>query len=210
MSFRVRAIAAILASLAPIQVRGEVIDRVLAIVGGAIILQSDVVLAETLGTVPEALRTHDADTLAQLIDRELVLAEVERYSPPEPEPAVLDAELHRLESRLSPAALARLLDRTGVTPADIRAIVRENLRIAAYVNGRFTAPPPRDAEVQRYLEEHRERFTREGASTLRDDVREAVAREIAAESRRAAIAEWVAGLRRRSDTITYPGAPPGA
>src|ERR1700730_11047463 len=61
----------------------EIIDRVLANVGGGVIMQSDVTMAFELGLVTVG-ETDDpiAAVLSQLIDRRLVLAEVDRYAPP--------------------------------------------------------------------------------------------------------------------------------
>ena len=64
---------------------GEVLDRMLAVVAGDLIMLSDVTAAVEFGLVP---RTSGPDVtravLTQLIDRSLMLAEVERYAPPEP------------------------------------------------------------------------------------------------------------------------------
>ena len=68
----------------------ETIDRVLAIVAGQLITLSDVTAARELGLDGAASQTRAADpvraVLNTLIDRELVLAEVERYAPSEPLP----------------------------------------------------------------------------------------------------------------------------
>ena len=63
----------------------EVLDRMLAVVAGDLIMLSDVRAAVEFGLVP---RPSGPDVtravLTQLIDRSLMLAEVERYAPPEP------------------------------------------------------------------------------------------------------------------------------
>ena len=65
--------------------RAEVIDRVLAVVGGQLITLTDVIAARDLRLVaPPTGADPTRDLLSKLIDRELVLAEVERYAPPEP------------------------------------------------------------------------------------------------------------------------------
>src|SRR5262245_61119203 len=66
-------------------VSAETIDRVLAVASGQVIMMSDVVAARDLG-----LQKADAggdpirSILQRLIDRELMLTEVDRYGPPEP------------------------------------------------------------------------------------------------------------------------------
>ena len=74
----------------------DVIDRVLATVEGRVITLSDVRIVKTLGLVAVPAGA-DADTtiLKALIDRLLVLEEVERYAPPEPEDAAIEQRVER-------------------------------------------------------------------------------------------------------------------
>jgi hypothetical protein len=142
----------------------ETIDRVLAVVAGQMITLSDVVAARDLG-----LQTADAGAdpvrviLTKLIDRELVLAEVERYAPPEPTAEAVDGEVQRVRARFeSTEALEAALARSGLDEQHLRETLRQDLRMAVYMNQRFSASDDR---------------------------------------RRAAIDEWMIGLRRRADVI---------
>jgi hypothetical protein len=127
--------------------RAETIDRVLAVAGGQMIMLSDVTAALDLGLVPDrgaADRGTDPSTdriaaaLAQLIDRALELVEVNRYAPPEPADDAIGRELAAVRARFpSPQALESALARSGITDAHLREIVRENLRIRAYIGQRF-------------------------------------------------------------------------
>ena len=66
-------------------VRAEIIDRMLAVVDGQIVTLSDVRAALRFGLVPADVTTDPiAAALQRLIDRRLMLHEVERYAPPEP------------------------------------------------------------------------------------------------------------------------------
>src|SRR4051794_22812899 len=79
------------ASMVSTVVRAEVIDRVLAVVAGNLITQSDVTAAYELKLVmPAAGADPMRDVLRQLIDRQLEIAEVERYSPVEPSAADIE------------------------------------------------------------------------------------------------------------------------
>ena len=119
----------------------EVIDRVLAVVSGDLITLSDVTAARDLG-----LQTADgaADPiraiLSKLIDRELVLAEVERYGPPEPSPAAIDAEVREVRARFpSTSAYTDVLMRSGIDETHLRETLRQDLRIRAYEDQRFAS-----------------------------------------------------------------------
>src|SRR4051812_372626 len=91
----------------------EVIDRVVAVVAGDIILLSDVRAARELGLVdsggePDA----DREALTRLIDRALMLAEVDRYAPPAPGDDALETALAAVRSRFdTPEAFQAALTR---------------------------------------------------------------------------------------------------
>jgi hypothetical protein len=147
-----------------VQPRAETIDRVLAVVSGQLITLTDVTAARDLGlqTVDGAADPVRA-VLTKLIDRELVLAEVDRYAPQEPTAEALDREVQRVQARFPTGpALDAALARSGIDEQHLRETVRQDLRVAAYIDQRFSAS-----------EERRE----------------------------AAVAEWMAGLRRRADVI---------
>src|SRR6267378_3725452 len=84
--------------------RAETIDRVLAVVAGQLITLSDVTAARDLGlqSVDGAADPVRA-ILSKLIDRELILAEVDRYAPPEPTADAIDREVERIRARFSSA-----------------------------------------------------------------------------------------------------------
>jgi hypothetical protein len=107
-------------------VRAEVIDRVLAVVSDQVITLSDVTAARDLGleSAPGAADPIRA-ILSKLIDRELVLAEVERYSPPEPSTATIDAAVAEVRSRFpSASAYAETLARSGVDERHLREMLQ--------------------------------------------------------------------------------------
>ena len=124
--------------------RAEVIDRVLAVVGaeggGQVITLSDVIAARDLGLqsagdAPDPLRA----ILTKLIDRELELAEVDRYAPPEPSAEAVDREVAVVRARFgSDADFEKALTRAGLDGRRLRETLRQNLRIRAYEDQRFT------------------------------------------------------------------------
>jgi hypothetical protein len=119
----------------------ETIDRVLAVVAGQLITLSDVVAIRDLGIVPATGGDPVGSVLTKLIDRELMLAEVDRYAPPEPETAEIDREFALVRARFpSDKAFNDVLSRSGFDVAHVREIVRQNLRLRAYLDQRFTAP----------------------------------------------------------------------
>ena len=129
--------------------RAEVLDRVLAVVAGRLIMLSDVTVARDLRLVPPATGGDPVrDVLTKLIDRELVLAEVDRYAPPEPTADAVDREVERVRARLtSQAELDEALARSGGDEKHLRETLRQDLRIRAYLDQRFAAAADRRSTV---------------------------------------------------------------
>lgn len=119
----------------------EIIDRVLAVVGGVVITQSDATAAFELGLVNVA-QTDDplAAALSKLIDRQLMLTEVERYAPPDPPQETVDRLLQSVRAKFAaPDAYLAALKRSGIDDARLRQILRDQVRIDTYLDQRFTS-----------------------------------------------------------------------
>ena len=134
---------------------GEIIDRVLAIVAGDVITLSDVVAARELGFVAPASGGDPSDAtrevLTALIERALVLAEVERYAPPEPASGEIDRRIQAIRVRFqTPEAFSAALARAGLEDTHLRERLRQDLRIEAYLAERF-ATASRDALVRDWI-----------------------------------------------------------
>ena len=179
----------------------EVLDRVMAVVSGDLILMSDVRAARTFGFVTIEGEDPDGQALARLIDRALILAEVERFAPPEPEAAAVDkgvAAVRQLRFA-SDDAFAAALAQAGIEERHLREYVRQDLRMNAYLDQRFTSVPPAEEEIGRYYREHPELYTRDGTLIPFETARPDVVRALTEQTRSALVQDWLAGLRRRAD-----------
>lgn len=190
--------------------RAEVIDRILATVGGALILQTDAVAAVRLGFLqPPAQADGLQWTMDRLIERRLMLIEVDRYGPPEPELSRIDARVREIDERIgSGARLEAILRETGMTVDQLRLWVRDDLRIDAYVQQRFGATfQPSEDDVVAYYRAHAAEFTRGGRLLTFAEARDAARAAVLAELRAAAVRDWVSGLRRRTEVnvLYLPG-----
>lgn len=181
-----------------------VIDRVLAVVSGSIITLSDANAAIALGMVNTAGAVDPIrSALDQLIERSLMLAEMERYGPPQPAAAEVDARVRVLRTRAGGEAhLQQTLAAVGFTEEQLRQIARDDLRLQDYLNQRFAAPgPASDEEVRRYYREHQGEFIRGGMqqplSTVEADVRS----RLDTARRTAMVEEWLRQLRLRADVL---------
>ena len=180
----------------------ELLERTLALVGGQAITLSDARAAMALGLVTaDAAPDPIPDVTRQLVDRELVLREVQRYAPSAPADTAVDGRLDEIRQRLGGSpALASLLDRYGFTEVRLRGWIRDDLRTQAYLAQRFaSASTPTEAELSAAYARARAEFDKTGATfeqatpILRDRLVTARRREL--------IADWISDLRRRTDVI---------
>lgn len=143
----------------------ELVDRVLAVAAGDLIMLSDVRAALVLGMAsgdgaPDPVRA----VLSTLIDRALMLDEVNRYALPQPSGSEIDRALSEVRARFgSTDAFDQALQQVGLDEGRLRETLLQNLRLRAYLAQRFASDTP---------------------------VRV-----------RAAVDEWMTGLRRRADIV---------
>jgi hypothetical protein len=133
----------------------ETVDRVLAVVAGQLIMLSDVTAVSALGIIePSAGADPIGSVLSRLIDRELMLAEVDRYAPPEPEATEVDREVAAVRARFaSQKVFDDTLARSGYDVTHVREIERQNLRLRAYLDQRFTVPDNDAARRQSLIDD---------------------------------------------------------
>jgi|SoiMethySBSTD1v2_1073268.scaffolds.fasta_scaffold393716_2 peptidyl-prolyl cis-trans isomerase SurA len=199
---RTRICAVVVLLLGVSAARAEVIDRVLAVVNGHLITLSDVRRVVDLGLANTGRTTDATDVvLSQLIDRRLVLEEVERYAPPEPDQAAIGERMISIQQQLSgPAGLEARLAVLGVDRSWLEQWVRDDLRIHAYIEQRFSgAMEATDDEIENYLREHTGDFVR-GGQPLPAGEAQAIARERVTAARRQSLTiDWLEGLRKRAE-----------
>jgi hypothetical protein len=131
---------AIAAAILLLVTQPELIERTLALVGGQAITLTDVRAALALGLIETPA---DADPIRpatrKLIERALMLREVERYAPPEPPDTAVDERVRETTARFSsPEAFRAALAAAAFTEAQLRTWLRDDLRMTAYINQRFT------------------------------------------------------------------------
>jgi len=191
-------------SLTVFSAQTETLDRILAVVAGHVIMQSDVrafvdlELAE-LGTDDDS----DDVILTYLIERRLVLDEVDRYVVANPPGATVDRLMAQVVARFtSEEAFQRALERVGFTTDDLRQVLQDDARREAYLDNRFGAVRvPTDVELRAYYDEHREKFVDAWRIETFAEVRSSVLEKFTAELRDSTVAEWVSSLVRRGQVI---------
>jgi len=184
----------------------QLIDRVVARVNGAAITMTDVRAAIALGIV-DVMPGDDQIAMAvqQLIDRQLLLAEMARFPPPEPPATDVEKQLAAYKTHAG-AQLPSIMQSTGLDEQRLRQAARDTVRIRAYLVQRFgTASVVTDEEVQQYYAAHRAEFTRDGRVRPLEDVESDVRQRASAERRGAIIAQWIRDLRGRAEVVEVQG-----
>lgn len=184
----------------------ELLDRTLALVGGQPITLSDARAAIALGLVDVDRSAADPvpGVARELVDRELILREVQRYAPPAPGEGTVDARIAEIRARFADAAaFTRALDIHGFTAVRLRTWVRDDLRAQAYLEQRFaSASLPSDAEIAQGYSRARAEFDQRGLTF--EQAAPIVRDRLIASRRSELIADWLSDLRRRTDVVLVP------
>jgi hypothetical protein len=122
-----------------LSVFAQPLDRILAVVNGHVIMRSDVRAFLDLGLVDGTSSPADEGTvLTLLIERRVVLDEVDRFVVEEPDPVVVEQRLARLRADLPRGTeLEPLLARSGLTLDDLRYLLADDIRREMYLQRRF-------------------------------------------------------------------------
>jgi len=180
----------------------ELLDRTLALVGGQPIMLSDVRVVLALGLIePDRAPDPIPGVTRQLVDRELVLREVQRYAPAAPAESAVEARLEEIRKRFADAAaLTRVVDVHGFGEERLKAWIRDDLRTQAYLAQRFaSATTPTDQEIALAYARAKAEF--DGKAMSFEQAAAIVRDRLIASRRRELIADWVSDLRRRTDVV---------
>lgn len=181
----------------------QLLDRVVARVDGYTLTLTDLKSAIALGLIDVPAGAAEDAAVEMLIDRRLMLAEVERFAPAEPPATEVSREVDALTARVG-SRMSALMDETGLDPAQVRDIARDNLRIQTYLNQRFgTAAQLTEDEVLQYYRIRPEEFTRDGRLAPFAEAEPMARARAGAERRASSVAQWLRDLRARAEiTIT--------
>lgn len=180
-------------------------------VSGQVVLASDVRAFLELGLHEQGLwevrerdpALREAAALRRLIERRIALDEVNRYRQPPPPPERVARGLAAVRARFADGgAFTRLLAAVGIELDDLRQILRDDVRIEAYVAERFGGPGRlTEAELRACYDAHRAQFVERGEPVPFDAARDRIRSRLWTARRAELVADWVAGLLRRADVM---------
>jgi hypothetical protein len=143
-------LALALVAAATLTAHAEIIDRIMAVVNGQALTLSDVNAASMLQLLTPETNRPDVTSavLDHLIERTLIIGEVDRYQPPEPAPEEIGRRYDIVVQRVGGEAnLQRIFADTGVSADQLRRWVRDDLRMETYFNQRFGTTDPSRAKT---------------------------------------------------------------
>jgi hypothetical protein len=179
---------------------------VLARVGKNAVTMTDVRAALELGLIEtKPGEDSQAAALERTIDRQLLLDEVARFSPPEPPPEAVAEEVGAMKSRVG-SAFDALVEATGVSEAKLHQLARETVRIRAYIAQRFGASAQvTEDEARKYYDQHPAEFTRDGVQIAFEEAEAEARGRASAERLRVTIDQWIRDLRSRAEVVIVGG-----
>lgn len=202
------AIAPVVAGIVIVaSVQGTVADRLVAVVSGQPILASDLRAARVLDLIPGAATMDEASLVDRLVVRELMRAEVERFS------TVTDGDRGVTASGDGAARVARLGDAglaaLALSPGRLLAWLEDDVRIEQYMHQRFdVGSQPSDDEALTWFQVHERDYLRDGRPRPFAEVRDEIRARLAAARRQSTVDDWIVGLRRRAVIVLAPVSSP--
>jgi hypothetical protein len=176
----------------------DLLDRTVAIVGGQPITLSDVRAAIELRLIEDSDGSV-ADVTSRLVDRALILREVQRYAPSAPEESAVEAKMDEIRQQMA-RPMTVVLEAHGFDEARLRSWLRDDLRANSYLAQRFaSASTPSDAEVAAAYTRQRAQFEKAGLTF--EQVSPIVRESLVELRRRELVVDWLADLRRRTDVV---------
>ncbi|SRR5581483_1785990 len=203
-----RALAIVLLALSA---QGGTIDRIAAVIDRQVITLSEVNQMVALRFFARAANRDESeyrhDVLEALIAQALRYRDVERFGAQDIPKDSIEARFNEMAARFpSPAAFAATMSSVELTPDEVRALVKRQLQVEAYIQERFSPLVfISNEEIETYYrgpwsEQRRQRGL---AIPPLNDVRDEIRTLLKSERLQSEIDKWTAQLRARANVDVY-------
>lgn len=190
---------------------GATIDRISAVIDRQVITLSEVNQMVAIRFFPRTKgRTEDEyrhDVLEALIAQSLRYRDVERFGAQDIPKDSIEARLTEIGSRFSsPAEFAAAVSSVELTMDEVRALVKRQLQVEAYIQERFSPLvfiPNEEIETYYRGPWSEQRRARGLAITPLDQVRDEIRTLLKSERLQTEIDKWTAQLRARANVDVY-------
>jgi hypothetical protein len=186
------------------------IDRIAAVVDRQVLTVSEVTQMVELRFFPRAAKSDDDyrhDVLESLIAQALRYRDVERFGAADIPKDSIEARLHEIASRFpSPTDFAAAMQRAELTEEEVRALVKRQLQVEAYIQERF-APLifVSNEEIESYYNGpwSAQRRLRGLPIPPLNDVREEIRALLRSDRLQSEVERWTTQLRARANVDIY-------
>lgn len=185
----------------------DVIDKVVATVDRQIIMLSDVRAVTELGVlVMGSNEGSETQVTSRLVNRVLILVEVDRFLVSEPLQTEIQRRIDALKEHHSTVkSFETAWKSVGMTEERLYRLIRNDLRIDSYLRQRFTSTAePTNAELLQYHKENQDLYILNGLRLPFNDARELVRDDLLEERRQVIIQNWIARLHESVEVVYVP------
>ncbi len=185
----------------------DLIDKVVATVDRQIIMLSDVRAVTELGVlVMGSNEGSETQVISRLVNRVLILVEVDRFLVSEPLQPEIQRRIDELKEHHSTGkSFETAWKSVGMTEERLYRLIRNDLRIDSYLRQRFTSTAePTNAELLQYHKENQVLYVHNGSRLPFNDARELVRDDLLEERRQVIIQNWIARLHESVEIVYVP------
>jgi len=185
----------------------DIIDKVVATVDRQLIMLSDVRAVTELGVLAMGSNEgSETQVTSRLINRILILVEVDRFLVSEPRQTSIQRRVDELKEHHSTVkSFETAWKSVGMTEERLYRLIRNDLRIEGYLRQRFTSTAePTNAELVQYHKENEDLYIHYGSRLPFNDARELVRNDLLEERRQVIIENWIARLRESVEIVYVP------
>jgi peptidyl-prolyl cis-trans isomerase SurA len=203
---RSRALAlSLLASFPASTARGELVDRIMAIIDREVVTLSEAEEARAIGRARTGNEARLVDVVERLIESRLVEREVERFTGEPVSPELVDGALAEVRGGFdSEAAFLEMLAKNGLTEEELRASLDRQLKVTAYLERRFRPLTfVTDEQIEAYYRDELVPELREGRPPGLEEVSDSIRRILEERAFNARVEEWIEGLKGRARIRRY-------
>jgi hypothetical protein len=189
---------------------GSTIDRIAAVVDRQVLTVSEVTQMVELRFFPRTAKSDDdyrREVLDALIAQALRYRDVERFGAADIPKDSIEARLREIEARFaSPAEFAAAMQRAELTEDEVRALVKRQLQVEAYIQERF-APLifVSNEEIASYYSGTWSAQRRQRGLPIPplNDVREEIRALLRSDRLQSEVERWTTQLRARANVDIY-------
>ena len=148
----------------------------------------------------------ETQVTSRLVNRVLILVEVDRFLVSEPLQTEIQRRIDALKEHHSTVkSFETAWKSVGMTEERLYRLIRNDLRIDSYLRQRFTSTAePTNAELLQYHIENQDLYILNGLRLPFNDARELVRDDLLEERRQVIIQNWIARLHESVEVVYVP------